>query len=179
VEVGAFAPSGPQLAERVVEAADLRAGQAVVELGAGTGPVTKAILAAVPDASFLAFEPNPEMAAVLRRDFPGLRVSEKLAHEMPGALAEWGHPRVDRIVSGLPWALWPNEVQEPVMEAIVDALKPGGRMVTFTYVHSQVFPNAARMRRLLQHYFGRVTRSKISWANLPPAFVWVCDEPRR
>ena len=59
------------------------------------------------------------------------------------------------------------------MDAVSAAMAPGGRLVTFTYVHSQVLPASLRFRKILQRYFGVVRRTKIQWANVPPAFVYV------
>ena len=86
----------------MVSAADLRPGHKVVEIGAGTGPFTRAIQAARPDVDLLLVEPSAELAAVLRRDFPGVTVDERYAQDLPAIVKDWGHERVDRVVSGLP-----------------------------------------------------------------------------
>ena len=64
VLLGAVAPSGADLARRMVDAAELGPGQVVVELGAGTGPMTAEILARRPDGPFVALEPNAALAAL-------------------------------------------------------------------------------------------------------------------
>lgn len=177
-EVGAIVPSGPKLAERVVVEADLHDRQVIVELGAGTGSITKAIRVAAPGAALLALEPGAEMAAVLRREFPDVEVSERFAYELPDALRDWGHRAADRVVSGLPWTLWPQHVQEANLQGIVRALRPDGRFLTYTYVTAQVSPAAIKTRELFRTYFRHVRKSKITWNNVPPAFMFVCDGPR-
>jgi phospholipid N-methyltransferase len=52
-----------------------------------------------------------------------------------------------------------------------------GRLVTFTYAISPLVPAGRCFRRLLERSFARVTTSPTVWANLPPAFVYVCDGP--
>jgi len=177
-KVGAFGPSSPFLADATVAAADVRAGHTVVELGAGTGVITRAILDVVQPSSLLSVEPNPEMAMFLRERFSGLTVDERYAQELPAIVSQWGHDSVDRVVSGLPWTLWPLELQEQVADAILSVLKPDGRMVTFVYATSRLFESSRRAHGLLQQRFERVKRCKITWANLPPAAVIVCEGPK-
>lgn len=179
VTLGAIAPSGADLARLTVEAAGIEPGHVVVELGAGTGPMTREILARHPDNPFLALEPNAELAALLRDAHPSARVEERFAEELPQILAEWGQPCAHRVVSSLPWAIWPDELQRRTFDGIVEILPPDGRMVTFAYVHAQLLPAARRLREALAARFERVERTRIAWINLPPAFVFVCDRPRK
>jgi phospholipid N-methyltransferase len=176
VMLGAVAPSGPELARTVVEAADLRPGQLVVELGAGTGPMTAEILRQRPEGPFVALEPNPQLAAALRARFPQVRVEERFAHELPAILAVMDpERRADRVVSSLPWAIWSPERQEEALGAVLAILAPAGRMVTFAYLHSQALPAARRFRAALEARFSRVSTTRTAWRNLPPAFAFVCE----
>ena len=177
-KVGAFGPSSPFLAQATVEAADVKPEHTVVELGAGTGVITNAILDVVQPSSLLSVEPNAEMACFLRERFPGLNVDERYAQELPEIVSQWGHDSVDRVVSGLPWTLWPLPLQEQVADAIVSVLKPQGRMVTFVYATSRFFASSRRAHALLQQRFERVSRNKVTWANVPPAVVIVCEGPK-
>lgn len=177
VTLGAVAPSGPSLARLTVAAANIAPGEVVVELGAGTGPMTAELARAHPDNPLLCLEPKPELAAALQEAFPSVRVAEEYVQKLPELCADWGHERVDKVVSSLPWAIWPPALQAECFDAILQCLAPEGRMVTFQYVHSQVLPAARRFRGVLDERFGRVSKTPIAWANLPPAFVFVCEEP--
>ena len=176
--LGAVAPSGPSLARLTVASADIRPGHVVVELGAGTGPMTAEIVRAHPDSSFMSLEPKPPLAAALRDRFPGVRVEERYLQDLPELLASWDKPKVDRFVSSLPWAIWSDELQGACFDAILQTIRPDGRLVTFQYVHSQVLPAAKRFRAALESRFEEVTKTRVAWVNLPPAFVFVCDGPR-
>jgi phosphatidylethanolamine/phosphatidyl-N-methylethanolamine N-methyltransferase len=179
VQLGAVAPSGPELAKLMVEAAELRPGQVVVELGAGTGPMTAEILAQRPDGPFVALEPNPPLAEGLRLRFPGARIEQRYAQDLRAILGEMGQERADRVVSSLPWAIWSDELQAEVFAAILDVLADDGRMVTFAYVHALMLPAARRLRRALESRFEEVRTTRVAWWNVPPALVYVCDRPRR
>src|SRR5271163_2108119 len=78
--IGAVVPSGRLLAQAMAQATKAalegRTGH-VVELGAGTGEVTKALLAAgIAPERLVLIERDPELAIFLRRRFPGPRIIE-------------------------------------------------------------------------------------------------------
>jgi len=176
--LGAVAPSGEALARLEIDAADVHPDHVVVELGAGTGPMTAALLAQHPALALLVLEPNPALAAALRARFPHARVETSYAQELPERLQVWGHSGVDRVISSLPWAIWPVTLQNEILDAIFTVLRPNARMVTFQYVHSQFLPAARRFHGVLESRFASVQRTEIAWANVPPAFVYVLDGPR-
>jgi phospholipid N-methyltransferase len=93
-------------------------------------------------------------------------------------LDEQGWPAVDRVVSSLPFAIWPEPLQREVFRAIVDVMAPGARFVTFGYAHAQLLPAARRLRALLHDHFGAVATTPIVWRNVPPALVFRCTSPR-
>lgn len=179
VQLGAIAPSGEALAKRMIAAADLRPGQVIVELGAGTGPMTAEILRVRPEGPFVALEPNPALAELLAARFPTIRVEMRYAQQLRAILTEMGHDRADRIVSSLPWAIWSDALQNEVFSAILDVLAEDGVMVTFAYVHASMLPAARRLKAALENRFTRVERTPIAWKNLPPAFVFVCHGPKK
>lgn len=177
VGVGAIAASGPALARLEVDAADIAPDHAVVELGAGDGPMTAEIVRR-PHGPFVSLEPNAALAATLRARFPEVRIEERYAQDLPAILADMGVERVDRVVSSLPWAIWGEALQQEVFDAITAVMAPDARMVTFSYVHAKPLPAARRFRQALEARFASVTTTPIAWWNLPPAFVFVCDRPR-
>ena len=173
--VGAVAPSSPELAHALVKAADIGPDHVVVELGAGTGPMTRELVDRHPRVPLLVLEPDPGLAARCRANVPEAEVVEAYAQDLPSLLAARGHARADRIVSSLPFASWEPDLQEAVLDAILGALAPDGRFVTFTYVMSPALPAGRRVRALLRERFPRVRRTPTVWRNVPPAFVYVCD----
>ena len=177
VGLGAIAPSGPELARLEVDAADIQPHHVVVELGAGDGPMTAEIVKR-PHGPFVSLEPNAVLAEALRQRFPEVKVEERYAQDLPAILADMGVDAADRVVSSLPWAIWSEELQGRVFDAILQVLRPDGRLVTFSYVHAKPLPAARRFRAALESRFASVTTTGVAWRNLPPAFVFVCDGPK-
>jgi len=168
---GAVMPSGRLLAEAMARATravlDGRAGY-VVELGAGTGEVTKALLAAgiAPDRLVLV-ERDPEFAGFLRRQFTGPRIVEGDAARLPRLAAEQGVAPVAVVVSSLPLLSLPAEVVTGIVGGVFEVLPEGGALVQFTYGPTPPVPRALRERLRLDGSHGpRI------WRNVPPAVVW-------
>lgn len=164
-------PSGPWLtramARSAVAALAGRSGH-VIELGAGTGEVTRALLAAGIPASRLALvERDPEMAGFLRRHIPGAKIIEGDAARLPQLLAANGVGEVAVVVSGLPLLSLPAEVVRGIVEGVFQLLPAGGVMVQFTYGPAAPVPKALREGLGLAGI-----RSRRIWRNVPPAVVW-------
>jgi phosphatidylethanolamine/phosphatidyl-N-methylethanolamine N-methyltransferase len=162
-QVVALAPSSRGLCAEMV--AELRPGAGpVIELGAGTGNITRAILdrGIAPEACH-SIELNPEFCAQLRRNHPGLNVHEMSA----GDVGDLGLQRVQAVVSGLPLLSMPLALQRDILTGSMAQLAPGGCYVQFTYGPKPPVTRAVR-EELGLHW--RV--SEKIWWNLPPARVY-------
>lgn len=174
--VGAVVPSGRLLAEAMARTtfAEMRGREGhVIELGAGTGEVTKALLGAGIPADRLALvERDPELASFLRRHFAGPRIVEGDAARLPKILSEQGIGSVSAVVSSLPLLSLPADVVRGIVEGVFDALPRGGALVQFTYGPAQPVP-----RSLSQSLRLVGTRGPRIWRNMPPAVVWTFRRP--
>jgi phosphatidylethanolamine/phosphatidyl-N-methylethanolamine N-methyltransferase len=158
---GAVAPSSRFLASAMVRAT----GEArhVVELGAGTGPVTKELRSRLPNASLIAVEIQPGLAQQLRNKFPGLDVRQDLAQAVLDGLV---YTDPVAVVSSLPFRSLPKDMRDETVASIERLLRrvPGSRLVQFTYQPRAPFEAS-------NDFQWRKTCSV--WRNAPPAGVWV------
>jgi phosphatidylethanolamine/phosphatidyl-N-methylethanolamine N-methyltransferase len=171
LSVGALVPSSRSLAEAiaaVTRAAIAGRNGCVVELGAGTGEVTRALLeAGIRPHRLALIERDPELAAFLRRRFPSLQVIEGDAKNLPALLAQAGRTEVAAVVSGLPLLSMPADIVSAIVRGAFKALPEGAALVQFTYGPKPPVPRALREALHLAASHGpRI------WRNVPPAVVW-------
>ena len=173
--VGAIAPSSAGLASAMTAWIAWEEVRVVLELGPGTGVFTRPILDRLrPRARFLAIELNGLFVTALKQEFPGVDIRHDNVGNLEALCAHAGITEVDAILSGLPWASFPADLQDRCLHAITRVLRPGGQFCTFAYLQGLCLPAGRRFRRLLGQYFARVERSATVWRNLPPAFVYRC-----
>jgi len=166
--IGAIAPSSRRLAAAIAEEVDFAAPGVVVELGGGTGSITRALIAraAHPD-DVVVVEREASLCERLRARFPGVRVIHGDARELKSLLAAHGIGPVNAIVSGLPLRSLSGSCHDAIIRAAFSVLAPGGVFVQFTY------GLAAPVRRPFAGRVGLVgRRSRWVIGNLPPAALW-------
>jgi len=147
----------------------------VAEYGAGTGSFTREILERLaPGQRFFAIEVNERLAETLRERFPTLHLHVGCASRVAEYCAAEDVDGIDAVVSGLPWAVFPDELQESILGGTMAVLKPGGRFVTFAYLHALGMPSARAFRKRLEGHFSEVRVSKPVWLNVPPAVCYDC-----
>jgi len=174
-KVGAIAPSSPALARVITSWVNLEEADAVVEIGPGDGAFTPYIQRRLkPGAVFFAIEIEEKMCARLRERYPGLTVYCGCASQASEFLRQHGVDKADCIVSGLPWTLFSPRLQKTLLDATINALRPGGQFVTFAYLPGLLMRSGQLFRRRLKRSFSSVTQSRVVWRNLPPAFVYQC-----
>lgn len=174
-EIGAVTPSSRSLCREIVGSAALEAARGVVEYGPGTGVVTELLREAVPtDCRLFAIEVDPGLAEGLQDRFPDVTVYRDSVSNVAELCSKQGLEQLDCVVSGLPWASFSEEDQARYLEATLAVLRPGGQFLTFAYVHGTWLRPGRRFRRKLSEYFSDVSRSRIVWKNLPPAYIYVC-----
>ncbi|MEY3220877.1 MAG: hypothetical protein RIT27_2234 [Pseudomonadota bacterium] len=162
-EIGAACPSSPNLGRAMARALPFPLHGAVVELGAGTGIITAALLArGVSSENLIVLERSANLASHLRDKFPHLKVIEGDAAN----LAQLLNPDtpIAAIVSGLPFRSLPVPVGREIINQITQLLDHKGVLIQFTYdLRGQWFEQ--------QHRQFRRVESTIVWRNLPPARV--------
>ncbi len=170
---GAILPSSSILASMVTECAQVRKADTVVEFGPGTGAITECVLKCLrPGANFFAMEINSEFVEIMRRRFPQVKVHHDSASNTRRYLGQLEISYCDSIVSGLPWTVFNEALQDELLDAVEDALGPGGSFSTYMYINSIVLPAGVRFRAKLRARFGKLNASPMVWRNVPPAVVY-------
>lgn len=163
--MGALAPSSPALAEFMCRHIDLTKTQRIVEIGAGTGRFTQALLKnGLPVENLCVVELDPAMYEFLKKNFPNINLIKGDAGQLPSLLPEEWVGEVDVIVSGIPMVNLSFKDQHQITQACFKSLSPEGHLLQFTY--GPLSPLPSRKLGLKQKRLGHVL------LNFPPATIW-------
>lgn len=166
--VAALAPSSQGLGRLMAKHVPPHGERFVVELGAGTGAVTQALLAAGVSRDHLAIvERDATLVEVLKQRFPGVRIIHGDAMHLRRLLRSHGVTAVACVVSSLPLLTLPPLTRLAVLRESFKVLADDGVLVQYTY--GFLSPLASKRRRQLG-IFGRCVGRV--WRNVPPATVW-------
>jgi phosphatidylethanolamine/phosphatidyl-N-methylethanolamine N-methyltransferase len=172
--VGAIVPSSAALAEAMT--ADLWPPSApVIELGPGTGVVTRSIIArGIPENRLALIEYREDFVERLQREFPRAHVlcmdATRLRH-----VELFDGERAGAVVSGIPLLLMPAKAVLAVVEGAFEQLRPDGAFYQFTYGRDAPIARSALERLGLS-----ATRIGGTLANMPPAVVYrICRRSSR
>jgi phosphatidylethanolamine/phosphatidyl-N-methylethanolamine N-methyltransferase len=173
VKTGAVLPSSRWLARTVTGVLAEFAEPNVVELGPGTGPMTRYIQQRLDGAGrHVAIELNPAFARRLTGRFPRVDVVCDTAAALPQIIEARQMRRVDAVISGLPFAVIPGEVQNEIIDGVARTMRPErGVFTTFAYLGAFNTPRARRFRALLLERFHELVVSRPVLRNIPPAYV--------
>jgi phosphatidylethanolamine/phosphatidyl-N-methylethanolamine N-methyltransferase len=168
LKMGALVPSSRALARAMAAQVTARSG-AVIELGAGTGVVTHALVQAhIPPERLVVIERDLRLHALVMAQFPHLNVLCADAMELGAVLEEHHIDEINAIVSSLPLLSMPEQVRNAIIHQMATLIGDHGRIVQFTYG-----PRSPIRRGHLRKYRLAGRRVKLVVANIPPAHVWV------
>lgn len=170
--VGSAVPSSRFLGRRMASFLPRSPKGYVVELGAGTGAITAALLKrGIPADRILPIERSETMVNLLRRRFPSLDIALGDATELRSLLKTWlpkDAPEISYVVSSLPLRSLPEKVVTGILHEIYHVLPKHGKLVQFTYDLRR------KPYRLLSGF--KRCQTAVVWANIPPARVDVFEK---
>ena len=164
--IGSVTPTSSFLGRRMAHLAGVQEARNVVEFGAGTGPITGALLEALPaDGRLWAYEVYEPFLERLRRRFtdPRLTLIGESAEMVRELRAQEVPDGFDAIVCSIPFANLPPAVTSNLLSAAADALRPGGTFVALQYHPTYLAP-------IMRRHFETVRRTFYPW-NVPPALL--------
>lgn len=169
--VGAVAPTSAQSGRVMASHIDLSSGLPVLELGAGTGPITKQIIDfGLPPEKLVSIEFSGPLCRVLEKRYPDVTVIEGDAVDMKKTMhAHMGDAMpeaFDSVICALPMLNFPPHVRKRILETGLSLIGPGRPFVQISYgfvppVNVDDDPSIS------------LTRSRWVLKNLPPSRIWV------
>jgi phospholipid N-methyltransferase len=168
-QTGAFVPSQRFLIDKMIAPVPSDYRGQILELGAGTGVLTRRLASQRPGARVLACEINPVLARDLEYNMASAGLSHRVhvlsdsAERVMTRLRANGARRPDFIISGIPLGNLHRRSVFALVEQIHDTLAPGGMYIQFQYTLID--------RKKIKSTFARL-RTGLAPLNVPPAFVY-------
>ena len=169
--VGSIVPTSTITARKMASIVDTKSGLPVLEVGPGTGVVTRAILAhGVKPENLYAVEYSADFVRHLRRLYPGVNVIEGDAFNLDKTLGDHKDMVFDSVVSGVPLLNFPVPQRVAYIESLLDRVPPGRPIVQLTYGPvSPVPPGRGNYTVERFHFILR---------NIPPTQLWIYRRSR-
>ena len=164
--VGSIVPTSSTTARKMVSVVNPNSGLPVLEVGPGTGVITRAILAkGVKPENLYAVEYSPDFVRHLRQLYPGVNVIEGDAFNLDATLGDKSGLTFDSVISGVPLLNFPVEQRVAYVESLLDRIPTGRPVVQLTYGPLSPIP-PGRGDYTVEH-FHFVIR------NIPPTQLWI------
>lgn len=165
LQIAAVTPSSKRLGQAMAELVDLDRPGPVLELGAGTGGITRGLLeAGCPHERLITLEREPSLAAALRRRFPGIETIVGDATALADHFARLAIDQLCAVVSSLPIKWFSVEEQRAIVEPCLARLGTDGAFLQMT--NAYVSPIAVGPLGIAGE------RVAFVWRNLPPSQIW-------
>jgi phosphatidylethanolamine/phosphatidyl-N-methylethanolamine N-methyltransferase len=164
--VGAIIPTSSVTARRMASVIDTRSGLPVLEVGPGTGVITKAILGrGVKPADLYAVEYSSQFVSHLRRNYSGVNVIEGDGFNLDKTLGDKRDVIFDCVVSGVPLLNFPVERRVAYLDSLLKRIPNGRPVVQLTYGPKSPIPPG--------HGDYTVEHFHFILRNIPPTQLWL------
>ncbi|MCG7507180.1 phospholipid N-methyltransferase PmtA [Mesorhizobium retamae] len=168
--VGSIVPTSSVTARKMASVIDTASGLPVLEVGPGTGVITRAILEhGVKPENLYAVEYSHDFVEHLRRLYPGVNIIEGDAFNLNEALGEHSGLTFDSVITGVPLLNFPVPQRISYLESLLDRIPAGRPVVQLTYGPMSPIP-PGRGNYTVEH-FHFVLR------NIPPTRLWIYRRP--
>ncbi len=164
--VGSIVPTSSITARKMASVASPHSDLPVLELGPGTGAITKAILAhGIKPEKLVAIEYSTDFYEHLVRLYPGVNFINGDAFDLDRTLGVFKDQTFDSVISGIPLLNFPMQARIALLESLLDRMPAGRPVVQISY--GAVSPIVANADRYSIHHFDFIVR------NIPPAQLWI------
>jgi phosphatidylethanolamine/phosphatidyl-N-methylethanolamine N-methyltransferase len=169
--VGSIVPTSSVTARKMATVVNPESGLPVLELGPGTGVITKAILeAGVKPENLWSIEYSPDFVEHLRLNYPGVNVIQGDAFDLDKTLGEKRDTMFDSVISGVPLLNFPVAQRISYVEDLLDRIPAGRPIVQLTY--GPLSPVPPGKGNYTVEHFDFIIR------NLPPTQLWLYSRPK-
>lgn len=165
--MGSVAPSSKYLANAIVNMLPER-GKTLLELGPGTGAITKALVNSQRFEHLIALEHNPQFIPILHKNFPDIDIIHGDAFDLTNVIEKYDIHGLEAIVSSLPLLMFSLHDRKQLAHTLLSNLPTGQPLLQFSYGKQSPIP-LSWLEDFADHF--DVDCQKVL-LNVPPARVW-------
>jgi phosphatidylethanolamine/phosphatidyl-N-methylethanolamine N-methyltransferase len=164
--VGSIVPTSSVTARRMASIIDPKSGLPVLEVGPGTGVITKAILKrGIKPSDLYTVEYSHDFVTHLRRNYPDINVIEGDGFNLDKTLGDMRDATFDCVVSGVPLLNFPVARRVAYLENLLKRIPDGRPVVQLTYGPKSPIPPGLGDYTIEHFHF--ILR------NIPPTQLWI------
>ncbi|KRB49282.1 SAM-dependent methyltransferase [Rhizobium sp. Root708] len=164
--VGAITPTSNATARKMASVVTPESGLPVLELGPGTGVITKGILArGIRPQDLISIEYSSDFCRHLRQEFPGVDIRCGDAFALDLALGAQRDAKFDCVISAIPLLHLPSERRRTLVIDLLERVPVGRPVVQITY--GLLSPVVALPAGYEARHLAFMMR------NIPPAQLWI------
>ncbi|MEK6855338.1 MAG: methyltransferase domain-containing protein [Nanoarchaeota archaeon] len=162
-ETGTIFPCSKYVGKAMAKLMPLQRGETIIELGAGTGAITKELLKNLDkNQRLLCFEINETFCEILKKIADKrIRVIKDNAGNFPRYLER----KTQCVISTLPIAIFSREEKNNLLSSIKESLSYKGKFIQFQY--------SLKDYMIIKKHFAR-TEIKFIPLNILPGFIYIC-----
>jgi len=163
-QIGAVIPSSRFLAQAITKLVLQNNPRKIIELGPGTGILTKHLLeGGISPQQLVLIEKDESFIPLLKKKFPNITIIHGDALQL-SKLTKKYNLNIDLIVSSLPINSFSEKVAKKILKEIETNLPKGGQYIQYYYLGFNFNKNIFPKNFLL-------SKKQIIWANIPPAVI--------
>jgi phospholipid N-methyltransferase len=174
-DVGSVTPTSQVCIKRVCGRINFSTAKTLVEFGPGGGCFTRYMLSQMkPDARLIAIEKNGAFVETLKKDpaleDPRFSLVEDSVTNAGKILEEHGAGEVDAIVSGVPFAMFDDELRKKIIFEANNILKKDGKFIIY-----QFYPPITWKGKKLDDYLAEqmhLADKSVEFPNIPPLRIF-------
>lgn len=171
MNVSTIFPSLKPLGQALIKHSDMKPGHRVLELGCGSGAVTRCIMEHRKKLkSYAGVEIDKNLVRFLKSKYPKETFINTSARDMKEFIED---ESIDSVICTLPWTLFSKDLQEDILKEILRVLKPGMKFSTFLCLHALAYPGAPRVKKLFKKHSSEFRKRETITLNIPPANVYM------
>ncbi len=164
--IGTFFASSSAAARKMTEPVDFKNARVIIELGGGTGAITKEILQRMHvDAKLYVFEIyTPFVEDIRKISDQRLEVIQDSAEHLEQHLKDLGIEKVDAVISTLPLVIFKEDTRNIILDSAFHVLKPKG-------VFTQIQYSLMTIKEMKKKF--KFLKINFTLFNIPPAFIYI------